>query len=58
MPRDRVRVVTSGVSSPVKVATQGPATPIIVVNSGTSSPVRSNDVLNVGTEYRVRFDRE
>ena len=52
----RVRVVTSGVSSPVKVVTQGPATPIIVVNSGPSIPVRSNDSLVVGSEYRVRFD--
>lgn len=54
----RVRVVTSGVSSPVKVVTQGPATPILIVSSGPSMPVRSNDALVVGTEYRVRLDRE
>lgn len=54
----RVRVVTSGVSSPVKVVTQGPASLILVVNSGPSTPVRSNDALVVNTEYRARFDRE
>lgn len=53
----RVQVVTSGVSSPVTVVTQGPSTPIIVVSSGPSTPVRSNDTLNEGTEYRVRYDR-
>lgn len=58
MPRDRVRIVTSGTSSPVKVVTRGPATPIIIVSSGPSMPVRSDDTLIVGTEHRVRFDRE
>lgn len=58
MPKDRVRVVTSGASGPAKVVTQGPATPILVVSSGPSTPVRSNDALVVNTEYRVRFDRE
>lgn len=54
----RVRIVTSGVSSPVELATSGPTTSILVVSSGPSSPVRSNDILVVGTEYRVRFNRE
>lgn len=56
MPVVRVRVVTSSVSSPVKLSTTGPATPILVVNSGPATPVRTSDVLNVGTEYRVRFN--
>lgn len=54
----RVRIVTSGISSPVEVVTGGPSSPIIVVSSGPSSPVRSNDILVVGTEYQVRFNRE
>lgn len=54
----RVRVVTSGPSSPVTIVTQGPATPILIVDSGPSSPVRSEDTLNIGIEYRVRFNRE
>jgi len=53
-----VRVVTRGISDPVKVVTGGPAMPILVVTSGPSMPVRSDDALAAGTEYRVRFDRE
>ncbi len=53
----RVRVVSSGVSSPVEVVLEGPSTPILIVTSGPSTPVRSEDILVVGVEYRVRFNR-
>lgn len=53
----RVRVVSSGASNPVKVVSRGPSTPILIVDSGPSIPVRSDGILVVGVEYRVRFNR-
>ena len=53
--RRRVKVVTTGPSDPIQIATEGPGDPVIVVASGPAEPVRTDEELEVGNAYRVKF---